>query len=119
MEERPLAPELTDQDRLLLVFSYLGPLALFALVATRKEFVKWHAKQGMVLLATFLVLWVPLRALYLVLKRVAWPMVGDLFWLLVVLVGVGVLLTLFLCAVRALEGERFRVPVFGDLADRF
>ena len=119
MEERPLAPELNDQDRLLLVFSYLGPLALFALVATRKEFVKWHAKQGMVLLAAFVVLWVPLRAVYLTLKRLAWPMVGDLFWLFVTLMGVGVLLTLFLCAVRALEGERFRVPLFGELADRF
>lgn len=119
MEERSLAPELTDQDRLLLVFSYLGPLSLFALVATRKEFVKWHARQGMVLMAALLVVWVPLRALYLVLKRLAWPMVADLFWLGVVLVGVGVLLAHFLCAVRALEGERFRVPIFGDLADRF
>lgn len=119
MEEPALAPELTDQDRLLLVFSYLGPLSLFALVATRKEFVKWHAKQGMVIFATLVVLWVPLRAIYLVLRRLAWPMFAELFWLCVVLVGVGVLLTLFLCAVRALDGERFRVPALGELADRF
>lgn len=119
MEDRPLAPELNDQDRLLLVFAYLGPLALFALVAARKEFVKWHAKQGMVLSATAFLLWIPLRGFYLVLKRLAWPLIGDLFWLGVVLVGIGGLLTLFLCAVRALEGERFRVPVLADLADRF
>ena len=37
MELDPLSTEPTDQDRLLLVFAYLGPLAVFSLVATRRD----------------------------------------------------------------------------------
>ena len=50
METENLTQELSDQDRILLVFGYLGPLALVTLVASRREFVKWHAKQGLALL---------------------------------------------------------------------
>ena len=39
MEAQDPSTELTDQDRLLLVFDYLGPLALFSLVASRRELV--------------------------------------------------------------------------------
>jgi hypothetical protein len=49
METEPLDQELSDQDRVLVVFGYLGPLALVALIASRREFVKWHAKQGLAL----------------------------------------------------------------------
>ena len=30
----------------------------------------------------------------------------------------GALLTMMLCIIRALEGERFKIPILGDLADR-
>ncbi len=119
METRELSTELTDQDRVLLVFGYLGPLALFSLVASRKEFVKWHAKQGILLSAAAVLLYLALKAVHLVLERVLWPLLGQLFWLAAGMVGVGVALLLVLCIVRALEGERFRVPMLGDLADQF
>lgn len=118
MEERALASELTDQDRLLLVFGYLGPLVLFSLVAGRKEFVKWHAKQGLLLTCALSVLFVFLRGIYGVVRRVLWATFGDLVWTLACLVAVGAALVLFLCIVRALDGERFKVPLLGDLADR-
>lgn len=119
MESRELSTELSDQDRVLLVFGYLGPLALFSLVASRKEFVKWHAKQGILLSAASVVLYIALKAVHLLLKSMLWPVFGDLFWLAAGLVAVGVALLLLLCIVRALEGERFRVPMLGDLADQF
>jgi len=119
VESQNLAPEITDQDRLLLVFAYLGPLSLFSLIATRKEFVKWHAKQGLVLSVGIAVLFLAAKSIHLVLKRVAWPLVAELYWATAALLGLGVLLALLLCMVRALEGERFRIPMLGDLADRF
>ena len=63
MEEKALADELSDQDRVLVVFGYLGPLALFSLVAGRKEFVKWHAKQGALVSAFLATLFVLFRGL--------------------------------------------------------
>jgi uncharacterized membrane protein len=119
MESQELAGELSDQDRVLLVFDYLGPLALFSLVASRRELVKWHAKQGLVLTATVAALYVLVRPVYLLLRKHAWPFFGDLFWAAISLVGVGILLLMLMCIVRALEGERFKIPVLGDLADRF
>ncbi|HZN55706.1 MAG TPA: hypothetical protein VFB67_10355 [Candidatus Polarisedimenticolaceae bacterium] len=117
MDDRHLAQELSDQDRLLLVFSYLGPLALFALVAGRKEFVKWHARQGALLSLAVAVLWIGARGAYLLVRAKLWPLLGGLFWVAAAATGLGVALLIFLCIVRALEGERFKVPLLGDLAD--
>jgi uncharacterized membrane protein len=33
------------------------------------------------------------------------------------LTALGLFLVVFLCMVRALEGERFKIPLLGDLAD--
>ncbi len=119
MASESVGGELTDQDRLLLVFAYLGPLALVSLVATRREFVKWHAKQG-------LLLSIAVVGLYVILRAIHWPLAharylaffAEIFGAGMVLAGLGVLVLLVLCVVRALEGERFKVPLIGDLADR-
>lgn len=118
MGERGLSTELNDQDRVLLAFGYLGPLALLSLVASRKEFVKWHAKQGLLLSAALATVYLLLRAVFLVLRRAFWAWIGELYWVAASLVLLGGLLVLLLCIVRALEGERFKVPFLGDLADR-
>ena len=119
METTELSSELNDQDRVLMVFDYLGPLALVSLVASRRELVKWHAKQGLLLTATVMAMYVVARPVYLLLRRYVWEFLGDLFWAAAGLVGVGVLVVMLMCIVRALEGERFRIPILGNLADRF
>ncbi len=107
-----------DHDRLLLVFGYLGPLALVSLLASRREFVKWHAKQG-------LVLWLALAALHVVLQPLLY--LFDRPWLaflaeLVRAAGwiavLGVVVAMLVCIVRGLDGERYRLPIVSDLADR-
>ena len=117
VDDRPLTQEIGDQDRLLLVFAYLGPLALFSLVASKKEFVKWHAKQGVLLSVAVAALWVVARGIYLLLRAKLWALFGALFTLAAALTALGLFLLVFLCLVRALEGERFKVPLLGDLAD--
>jgi len=119
MESQQLSQELSDQDRILLVFGYLGPLAIVSLVASRREFIKWHAKQGLILSifvsALYLVI---LRPLIHVTDRYAWSWLTELFWAVTWLVAVGVLLMILVCIIRGLEGERFKLPILGDLADR-
>ena len=117
MDDQHLTQEIGDQDRLLLAFAYLGPLALFSLVAGRKEFVKWHAKQGMLISAFVAVVWIAARGIYLVIHPKLWPLFSALFGAAAGLTALGLLLLMFLCMVRALEGERFKVPLLGDLAD--
>jgi hypothetical protein len=79
VDDQRLNQEIGDQDRLLLVFAYLGPLALFALVASRKEFVKWHAKQGVLLSCAVALVWIGARGVYLLIRERLWPLFGALF----------------------------------------
>jgi uncharacterized membrane protein len=117
VDQAHLTQELSDQDRLLLVFAYLGPLGVFSLVASRKEFVKWHAKQGVLLSVAVAAIWIVARGLYLLVRAKLWALVGAMFGAAAALTGLGLLLLVFLCVVRALEGERFKIPMLGDLAD--
>jgi len=117
MPPEQLDQELNDQDKLLLVFGYLGPLALVTLVASRREFVKWHAKQGLVLTATVVVSWPVLRLLHYSFARIFW-LLGELVQAAVWLAIAGVMLALLVCVIRGLEGERFKLPVLGEIADK-
>ena len=121
METEQLGQELSDQDRVLLVFGYLGPLALVSLVASRREFVKWHSKQGLLLSISLLVLYPVLSWFHLALDgldSVFWTPLAAVFrataWLVVLGIGIAALV----CIVRGLEGERFKLPMLGDLTDR-
>ena len=118
MESEHLTQELSDQDRLLIVFGYLGPLAFVSLVAGRREFVKWHAKQGLVLSAALGVLYLILRFVHFIVDTYLLAFLGELFWTTAWMVMLGVILTMVVCIVRGLDGERFKVPLLGDLADR-
>lgn len=114
-----LGPEpMSDEDRLLVIFAYLGPLSLVALMASKRDFVRWHAKQGLLLgvavLATFVVLRPFHRLLYLIL-----PFLGQIFMVFEILIGLGFFLVGALCLVRAVEGRVFRIPYLADVADRF
>jgi uncharacterized membrane protein len=116
MESEPLGQELSDQDRLLVIFGYLGPLALVSLVASRREFVKWHAKQGLLVSLALVALYTILRFLRFVLSYLS-DFFAELFWTAALMVGLGVLVMLLVCIVRGLEGERFKIPGLGALAD--
>jgi uncharacterized membrane protein len=113
-----LDQELSDQDRVLLVFGYLGPLSLVSLIASRREFVKWHAKQGLVLSATLVVVYPVLKFIRWVLDSLLWAVFGELFWIGAWMTVVGVVVAMLVCTVRALEAERFKLPMLGELADR-
>jgi uncharacterized membrane protein len=119
METENLTQELSDQDRILLVFGYLGPLALVSLVASRKEFVKWHAKQGLALLATLAALYFcVLKPLDRIFTLWLWGWLAELFSALIWLVALGAMVLVLVCIVRGLEGERFKIPLLGDLTDK-
>jgi uncharacterized membrane protein len=48
------------------------------------------------------------------------PIVGPLFaWLLVTIAALAALLTWIVLLVKAFQGERFRLPVIGDLAEQY
>ncbi len=108
---------LSDEDRVLVVFSYLGPLAFIAFLAARREYVRWHARQGLVF---FLIAF----GVILVLSTLE-ALAGSIHWFLGRTTGLFtsvVYLCLFglalLCILKALKGERWRLPLLRELADR-
>lgn len=107
---------LRDEDRMLLVMAYLGPLCLVPLLGQADPFVKWHARQGLamsVVAAGLAVLLYPFHWLFSLV-----PFLGRLFSACELLLALGYLLLISLAVERALAGRRFRVPWLADLADQ-
>jgi uncharacterized membrane protein len=108
---------LSDEDRVLVVFSYMGPLAIVAFLAARREYVRWHARQG-------LVFFMLAFAVILVMSGME-ALAGSIHWFLgqtTRMFGSVIYLCLFglalLCMIKALKGERWRLPFLRELADR-
>ncbi len=111
----PVAQALRDEDRLMLVFAYLGPLSLVPLFASSDRFVRWHARQGTMLglgLVAIAALLAPFDWLFSMV-----PLLGRLFRIAEIFVLLGYFAVLGFCIERALAGQRFRIPWLADLAD--
>lgn len=118
-EEEALAPvALRDEERLLVIFAYLGPLGFVSLAAARNEFIRWHARQGILLSMTGLLTFVMLRIPHSLFFKI-WPFLGEIFMAIEILIGFGFFLVAVLCIVRGIEGSRFKIPFLADLIDRF
>ena len=118
-EERAAESELplTEQDRVLLVLAYVGILALVPYLTARKEFVLWHARQGLLLFGVSLVSLFCMILVNVVLWQLSWVL-GLLFLILLITSAFGVLALVVACILKAFEGERWRVPFLGDFVDR-
>jgi len=115
----PLPPELPldDQDRILLVLSYLGILALVPFLTARKDFVQWHARQGLLLFGVSLTTLFAMILVNVVLWHFHWVL-GLLFLLLLLTSSFGILALMVACILKAFEGERWRIPFLGDFVEK-
>jgi uncharacterized membrane protein len=96
-----------DQDKIMLILSYLGILSLIPLLTVKdSDYVKFHAKQGLALaicsVAVFLVAWIPIIG----------QILACVVWLAVVVITI-------MSIVKAFKPERWRIPVVSSLADKF
>jgi len=88
-----------SDSNLMGALSYLWLLSVVMLLVKKEDpYVQFHAKQGVVLFAASLVLWII-------------PVVG---WLLNIAVTVAVIIGF----IKALQGEKYRLPIVADLADK-
>jgi fumarate reductase subunit D len=100
-----------EQDKVMLVLSYLGILALIPLLTVKDSpYVQWHAKNGLVLgigggvVTSILVAIIGAIPFIGLLACTLWP----------------ALIVLHILAIsKALKGIRWRVPGVSDIADRF
>jgi len=98
-----------EQDKIMLVLAYLGILALIPLLTVQdSDYVKWHAKNGLVLGFG--------GGLVLMIISAILPVIGAV---LGCLGGVALLVVDILAMTKALAGERWRIPGVTDLAEKF
>jgi uncharacterized membrane protein len=97
----------------MLILSYLWILALVPyLTEQRDPEVKWHARHGLVLLIAEVILGVIFFILGLL------PVLNCLFGVLSIFVWLGIIVLHVLCLVKALQGERFKIPYVSQYADQ-
>jgi uncharacterized membrane protein len=110
----PSGPAGSDRT-LMLVLSYLGILALIPLIMKKDDRdVQWHAKNGLMLTVAFIVisiLWSILNNFMPASIGCALSFVGCAIW-------IGWLALSIMGIMKALKGERFRIPVVSDMADK-
>ena len=98
----------------MLILAYIWILALIPLLADKDEEVQWHSKNGIVLMLAEIAVWIIVTILALV------PVVGAI-------IGCGIMPLAFLVFVilrivgimKALKGEKLRLPVIADLVDQW
>ena len=111
----------------------IGILALICLVMEKENrFVKFHAWQAILLYAAWIVVWIALVVLSIILGVIgiaasaagsagsALGSIIGLLWTIVWLViFVGGLIAVILAAVKAYGGNYFKLPIIGNMAEKF
>jgi uncharacterized membrane protein len=103
----PPTDDVREEDKIHLMLSYLGPLALIPLLTVKdSDFVRWHAKQGLILgVGGALVL-----SLLFAIPFIGWVF-GCMAWVAWVTVDI-------LAMIKAMRGERYRIPLVTALAEK-
>ena len=99
----------------MLVLSYLGILALIPLITKKEDReIQWHAKNGLAITVAWIVFWIGYSILqYFMPSTIGCAMsaigcVLSLGWIIIAVVGI----------MKALKGDRLRIPVVSDFADK-
>lgn len=83
---------------------------VFLLIEKNDDFVRFHAKQSIIVFGAISVISIVCGILFLV------PILG---WILGTLVWIGSLILWIILMIKAYQGERFKLPLAGDLAEKW
>ena len=85
---------------------------VFILIEKENKFVRFHAMQSIVTFGAFTVLWIP----FSVLSQM--DILRVLFGILQTVTGVLAFVLWIVLMVKAYQGERFKLPIAGDIAEK-
>ncbi len=109
--EEKLEEKKEEKNVIMGLLCYLGLLIIIPLVTDAKKdpFVKFHIKQGIVLLVTSVAVWIASIILAFI------PILG---WIIVLLAWIGMLVLVIMGIVNALTGKESVLPVVGKFGDK-
>lgn len=80
---------------------------VFFLIEKDDDFVRFHAKQSIIVFGTF----------FVISLIIGWiPIIG---WIVSMLLSIFALILWILLMIKAYQGERFKLPLAGDLAEKW
>ena len=112
----------------------IGIIAIISLIMEKENrFVKFHAIQSLLLYAAFIVIWVAVVVISFILVAIGIAasaaggeaggalggIVGILWWLVILVVFLAAFIGLILAAVKAYQGEMYRLPILGNMAAKW
>jgi uncharacterized membrane protein len=119
---RPVAASaggMTDNVAGMLAYVTIIPAILFLVIEpyNKSRFVRFHAFQNIFLHVAGLVLWIALFILSAVLAFI--PILGHLVaFLLWMVLSVGLLVVWIMLLIKANQGQMWKLPVIGDMAEK-
>jgi uncharacterized membrane protein len=101
----------------MVVLSYLWLLALIPLLVKKDDReIQWHAKNGIVLLGAEIICWIVFGAIGFALRNTG--VLGCGLGAIECVIWIAFLVIRIMCIVKGVGGQRFRVPVVTDLAEK-
>lgn len=90
---------------------------IFYLIEKTNRTVRFHAAQSIVFSIGWVVVWVVLAVVGMVLTMIDYTL-GNLFGIVSLLVWLGLFIVWIVLLVKGYSGERWKLPVIGDIAER-
>lgn len=105
-----------SSDRtIMLVLSYLGILSLIPFFMKKDDpEVMWHAKNGVALFLAEII-WIVIQTAVVFVHV---PFLGCITGIVGCVVWIGFIALSIVCIVKAVNGQRFRIPVITDMAEK-
>jgi uncharacterized membrane protein len=114
----PGAPAAGGDRTLMIVLAYLWILGLIPLLTKKDDpEVQWHAKNGLALLGAEIVCWIVFMIAGFALRGIL-ATLGCGLAVVECVVWIGFLVIRIMCIVKGVGGQRFRIPVISDFADK-
>ncbi|HEV2719833.1 MAG TPA: DUF4870 domain-containing protein [Thermoanaerobaculia bacterium] len=107
-----------SSDRtLMVVLSYLWILCLIPLLTKKEDNeVQWHAKNGLSILIAEIIVWVLFFVVGIVIRRILFAGCGVA--VIECAIWIGFLVVRVMAIIKGVNGQRFRVPMISDFADK-
>ena len=102
----------------------LGLIYSIIVLVTDKtnKLVRFHAMQSILISATSLIIFIPgyfIALALLFMNSTITSLLSTLIWLVLCLVGLGLFVFLILSAIKAFQGQIYKIPVLGNFADQW
>lgn len=101
------------------VLAYCGPMSIIFLVMKESnEFVRFHSVQALFVGVAGMVLWTVLNVFFMSLLGTLGLIGSILQGVVSSAIGLGLLVLWVICIIKAYQGERWKLPIVGDLAEK-